>query len=376
MSVVLNELKLYNFRNHKSFLLRQPKRIVIIIGKNAAGKTNIIEALQLVSKLDSFRKPKWQTVITTGEDIASIEGSFIQNERNLAIKVDFEENTRSYFLNEKKKNRNTIKGLVPAVLFTPDDLVLVKAPSEARRNLVDELGEQLSQTYSQISTDYHKIVKQRNSVLKEQHERVVDPLIQESWDENLIKVGSLLFIHRVRLYKKLVDKASVFYQKLSENEELTSIYRPSFSTENTVFTDAELITLDKNDVEELLRCTLKRIQSEELARAKSLVGPHRDEITFFINNYEARQQSSQGQQRSIALALKLAELALIQEINGNQPLLLLDDVLSELDENRRTALIEALDGQLQTIITATDLHGFDESVLKNAQIINLDERAI
>lgn len=376
MSVVLNKLKLYNFRNHRSFTLIKPKKTVIIIGKNAAGKTNIIEAVQLISRITSFRNPKWQTVVTIGEDIACIQAEFSQNERVLDITMDIQKGKRSYSLNNKKKNKNTIIGLIPAVLFIPDDLSLVKNSSETRRNLIDGLGEQLSSTYRKITTDYQKIIKQRNNILKKQREQGLCSLVQESWDESLIQVGALLFTHRVRLYKKLLEKTIFYYHELSQNEELTGVYIPSFSVLGTTHTNSGLTELTKDAVEALLRRTLEELRLEEWGRAKSLVGPHRDEILFFIDGYEVRQYASQGQQRSIALALKLAELALIQEIGGNQALLLLDDVMSELDEKRRAALIKIIDGELQTFITATDLNYFDEELIKNAQIINLDEKSI
>jgi DNA replication and repair protein RecF len=372
MSVVLNKLTLYNFRNHSSFVLDQPKKTVIIIGRNAAGKTNIVEAVQLISRMDSFRHPKWPTVVKSGEDVSFIQADFSQNERLLTIKMDIQEGRRSYSLNDKKRNRSSMMGLVPAVLFVPDDLSLIKESSEARRNLIDELGEQLSPTYRKITADYQKIVKQRNSLLKEQKENGVCSLVQESWDDNLIQIGALLFTHRLRLYKKILDKATLYYQELSQGEELTGVYIPSFFSRRNHTTITELTDLTKEVVEELLRQTLEEVRTEEWSRAKTLVGPHRDEILFFIDKYEVRQYGSQGQQRSIALSLKLAELAVVQEISGNQPLLLLDDVMSELDERRRTALIKVIDGDLQTFITATDLSCFNETVLKNAQIINLD----
>jgi DNA replication and repair protein RecF len=374
MSVILEELRLCNFRNHTSFSLKNPERIVIIIGHNAAGKTNIIEAIQLVSMMESFRNPRWQTVVTNGEENAAIQASFLQEGRLLDIQLNIQGGKRFYSCNDKNKKQNMIKGLIPAVLFIPDDLSLVKGSAEARRGLLDNLGQQLSSTYLKILTDYHKIVRQRTLILKEQRQAPSYSLVQESWDENLIHTGALLFTHRVRLYKRLLDKARVLYQEISSSEDFTSNYNPSFHRLGVEYSDDELLALDKTEVEGYLRQTAEIVRSEEWARAKSLVGPHRDEIIFFINGCEARQFASQGQQRSITLALKLAELALIQEIKERQPLLLLDDVMSELDENRRDALIKVLDGRTQTFITATDLSCFDERLLKNAQIIDLDAR--
>jgi DNA replication and repair protein RecF len=175
----------------------------------------------------------------------------------------------------------------------------------------------------------------------------------------------------MRLYRRLIEKTTDIYQQLSKGEDLSSSYHPSFSEYSGEYTDDELLALTKNEVEELLRERLKIVRHEEKVRGKSLVGPHRDEFVVAINKYNARQYGSQGQQRTIALALKLAQLAVIRDISDKQPLLLLDDVMSELDEQRRTALINAIDGRTQTFITATDLSCFNEAMLKNAKIINL-----
>jgi DNA replication and repair protein RecF len=243
-----------------------------------------------------------------------------------------------------------------------------------RRRLLDDIGQQLSPTYSNLLSEYQKTVRQRNAILKEQREEkdnIARLPLWESWDDNLISLGSSLFVHRMRLYKRLMDKSAAIYQQLSINELLTSGYIPSFSRLGVQYADEELINMDKKEVKNLLRRTTELIYDEEWARGKTLVGPHRDEISFFINGYEARGFGSQGQQRGIALALKLAQLAVIQEISGNQPLLLLDDVMSELDETRRNALITAIQQTTQTIITATDLNCFTQNILENAQVIEL-----
>ena len=390
MSLVIKELRILNFRNHRSFYIHEPRRLIIITGKNATGKTNIIEAVQLVTMLESFRNPTWSSVVRKrNDDPESLESSenpttvralFLQNERSLEIQMDIEEGRRIYTCNGKKKNKLDLIGLVPSVIFIPDDLALVKDSAEVRRKLIDDIGQQLSPTYLRILDDYQKTVKQRNVVLKEYCELRQNTPLLESWDENLIVLGALLFTHRVRLYKRYMEKVAGFYRQFTENEEFSSRYIPSFfglsdNSDPLVpddrYTDDMLVKLQKNEVENHLRDSLEKNREKEYIRQKTLVGPHRDEIMFYINGLEARKYASQGQQRSIALALKLGQLALIREINGNEPILLLDDVMSELDEDRREALIKAIEGQIQTIITATDLSFFSEKLLEHAQIIEL-----
>jgi DNA replication and repair protein RecF len=372
MGVVLKKLELFDFRNHRSFCIDEPKKLIIITGRNATGKTNIIEALQLVSMLESFRNPYWQNVVNNNHEEAIVKAQFLQNERLIDIRMDIKEGKRSYSLNGKKRIRTALQGLIPAVIFVPDDLLLVKASSEVRRKLLDDIGQQLSSTYRNIHNEYQKTVRQRNIILKEQQEGLTSPLILESWDENLICLGTSLFVHRIKLYNRLMSKATEFYTLFSTGEVLEGKYIPSFNCLGEDYTNKDLINMTKEQVFELLYRTREHVRNDEQTRGKTLVGPHRDEIVFFIDTYEARHYGSQGQQRSIALALKLAQLAVVQEISGNQPILLLDDVMSELDEKRRSALVEMLLGQTQTIITATDLSFFNGGLLHEAQIIELE----
>lgn len=366
MSLSLQSLKLKNFRNHQNLVLERLGRMVIIIGPNAAGKTNIIEALQLTSMLESFKSSNWNNLILTGESEGSAEVDFIQNERELNIKVTLNDNKRTYYLNNKSKRTSELHGLVPAVLFTPDDLSLVKDAPEARRRLVDGLGQQLSRTFQQIHKDYTKTVRQRNQILREQRETGRSSLIQESWDNTLISLGALLFTHRLRLFQRLTSEAAVQYQKLTQ-EELTSEYQAAFESKSL----EQLLSMSKEDVELAYQEHLKRVKDEELLRGKTLIGPQRDEIIFKINNRNAREFGSQGQQRSITLALKLASLKLIEEMTGNEPLLLLDDVMSELDILRRQAFLTMIGTNVQVVITATDLQAFETDIIQKATIIQL-----
>lgn len=371
MSVVLKDLELYDFRNHSYFHLKEPQQLIVIIGKNASGKTNIIEAVQLVSMLESFRNPHWSNLIKEGEDKACVKAVFLQNERTLEIQMDVGEGQRTYILNGKKKKKNDLLGLVPAVIFTPDDLGLIKDPSETRRKLIDDIGQQLSSTYAQVLSEYQKTLKQRNTILKEYYDRDNSLPLLESWNENLIILGAMLFTHRVRLFVRYIDKIASFYRRTTFQEELMGSYIPSFQEDDERLSLDVLVDMGKDEVESRLRETLRMIQDKEIIRGKTLVGPHRDEIIFYINGKEARKFASQGQQRSIALALKLGQLTLIKEISGNQPILLLDDVMSELDGQRKELLIKTLDGQIQTIITTTDLACFSQDLLQHAQIIDL-----
>ena len=371
MSVVLRELQLNDFRNHTQFHVTDAQQLILIVGDNATGKTNIIEAIQLVSMMDSFRNPHWSNLIYQGKEKACVMAGFCQNERLLDIQMEVGDGNKTYLLNGKKKRKNDLIGLNPAVVFIPDDLGLIKNSAETRRRLIDDIGQQLSSTYKQVLQDYQKTVKQRNAILKEHYDAgVITPLL-ESWNENLITLGALLFTHRVRLFKRYQEKIGDYYQRITDKESIESFYLPSFLKEDEEMSLLELVDMSKDEVERRLYAHLLELREREYLSARTLIGPHRDEVIFLLDGQDSRRFASQGQQRSIALALKLGQLALIREISGNQPILLLDDVMSELDENRRDMLIKTLDGQIQTIITTTDLSCFTPEIIKGAQIITL-----
>ena len=369
MSLEIKKIEFFNFRNYSKFSLETPKNLMIIVGDNAVGKTNIIEGIQLLTMMDSFRNPSWNEVIIKGEKESRLIIDFNQESRNLTTELVINEGKRTYYLNGKNKRINELQGLIPSVLFTPDDLYIIKSSSEARRNILDTLGSQLSKTYAAIKQDYQKILKQKNSLLKE---KLGSPQTIEAWNQSLIKLGALLFIHRIKLYKRLITQTQEIYANFSDQEKMTAAYIPSFEEYiNSPLSEEELLSLSKEETEELFYQALACVQEEEIIRMKSLIGPHRDDIQFFINGNNARSYGSQGQQRTIALSLKIAEVEIIRQLHECEPVLLLDDVMSELDEQRRKALLQVIKEETKTFITTTNLGYFDKQILKKAQVFHL-----
>jgi DNA replication and repair protein RecF len=361
MSLIIDSVKLCEFRSYQQLDLSIEKDVVIIVGPNAKGKTNIIEALQLVTMLESFRNPAWNDICRRGTDASSV---IIEShwQRDIELKLFIENNNRQYFLNDKKKNKSDLYGLMPSVLFIPDDLLIIKSSAGARRQLIDTLGSQMSKTYVSICQDYNKIVKQKNNLLKEDY---CDKNCLESWNNSLVNVGIQLYNHRRRLFIKLVDAASVIYAGISGGEQLKAEYVPTWRDvaggcdggemdETTLFSEALVVAFE-----------------EERRRMTALIGPHRDDIVFYIDGLDARHFASQGQQRSLVLALKIAEVELLKEIMGYSPVLLLDDVMSELDERRRFAIIDIVREKTQAFITTTNLDYFNRDILDESQIVRL-----
>ena len=355
----IKRLSFRDFRNYPTLELTDLAHLVVVVGDNALGKTNIIEAVQLVSMMDSFRKPSWGDVVRKGAESARVVIEYRLNGCDNSIVLDVCDNARAYQHNEKPKSRRELLGLLPAVLFTPDDLQIVQGPAERRRVCVDDLGCQISRTYVDILHDYTRVVKQKNSLLREDY---VDPYILDSWNRNLVKLGSSLMTHRIALFKRLMERTKAAYHKIAPHEQLTACYVPSWKALN----DDD----DENDNDGLAG-KVEQYRNQELRQKRTLVGPHRDEISFYLNGSDARRFGSQGQQRSIALATKIAEVEVLRDVTGADPILLLDDVMSEIDASRRSMLLDLIDMTTQTLITTTNLGYFDERTLQHAQVIRL-----
>ncbi len=354
----IKRIELTNFRNHPHLVIDDIGRVLIIVGCNAVGKTNIIEALQLLSMHESFRGAKPEEFINKEEkekDSAQICIDIeILNTIN-SKQINYTSSSRTYYYNQKERPSKELLDLLPAVLFTPDDLQIVKGSPERRRDVLDSLGSRLSKTFAQIKSEYNKALRHKNSLLKQEE---VERGLLDSWNINLAKLGMSLSKHRIGLFEQLLEVAASSYLKISGGEELTGSYIISWNT------------IDERKEDDLYT-VLEHIREKEVAAARSLAGPHRDDIQFTINTNDARRFASQGQQRSIALALKIAEIEILRRVSGKNPLLLLDDVMSELDTERRRYFLELIEEAGQTVITTTNLGYFDEGFLENATVVEL-----
>lgn len=378
MSLKITRITLDDYRGYKHLVIEDVSNLGIIIGPNAVGKTNIIEAIQLLTSASSFRKPSWNEVISWGREKATISISIQDEKRELEHRMTARDRERSYEVNGKRKPSSAIQGTLPCILFTPDDLQLVKASSSKRRDAIDSLGVQLSRSYPTLKTDYQQALRQRNILIKEgTHE---GPLF-ESWDQSHAIYGARLFLSRRRLFIRLLNHMKEIYQQIAPTERLDSLYIPSwerFDSNLRQIGDVSDYEMQSNSHEFTLEDTQQKLseysrilEEQEIRRASSLIGPHKDEISFFINGKNARLFASQGQQRTIVLAMKLAAVELVNEITGSEPVLLLDDVMSELDENHRRELMEFIEQGAQTIVTTTNLEYFSQDILDRATVVRV-----
>lgn len=364
----VNSLRLTSFRNYDDREIQPSPGLTVLVGPNATGKTNVIEALQIITSGRSFRRPKWNEVVQWGMDYATLHANISGASSNTAVEMTMKTDaTRSFRLNNTTKRRvSDITGILPCVVFTPKDLNLAKGAADTRRSEIDDLGEQLSKTYGAVRRDYARVIRHRNVLLREWQASDSD---LEPWDVQVASLGSRLLVHRRRLLRRITDHASVAYKDLSQSENLSVGYMDKCGLQTSFLSDE----IEADQAEKAILSSLESRRAEERTRRMTLVGPHRDEITFFIDGNDARAYASQGQQRTIALAWKLAEVQVVDDVVHKKPILLLDDVMSELDESRRRALTGLVQQNIQTFVSTTDVAHFDSTLMSEALIIESKE---
>lgn len=286
--------------------------------------------------------------------------------RDLTVELDVsEDGDRVFKVNGVSKRRLIdVRGIIPSVVFTPDDLRMVKGPAEKRRSAIDSVGQQISPAYGSLRREYERTLRQRNALLKESVGKGL-----EEWTEKVADTGARLTAHRIRLLARLATEASAIHGVMTDGQRLVVEYAGSWG-EGPLPPDP---LQESEPIREKLLAALSRVEAEERARGVTLVGPHRDDVVFSIEGHEARTLASQGQQRTIALSMKLAEVDAIKELASSPPVLLLDDVMSELDESRRSHLTRFVGEWAQTVITATGTHYFTDEILADATVIKVGE---
>lgn len=363
----ITSLELRDYRNYARWTLEPERALTVLVGPNASGKTNVIEAIQTVATGTSFRSPQWGEVVRWGTTEArvamSAKGGRTHADTELTVEAS---GARIWRVNGCRKRRAAdATRLIPVVAFTPDDLLLVKGPADQRRGSLDQLGEQLSVTYGVLRRDYARVVRQRNALLKDGG----DPSAVSVWDEQLVRLGARLHVHRRRLARRVLQCAAPVYTHLAGGETLDIRFCDRCGIQNSDLA-ADVAC---EHAEDALRAELAKRRDDELSRRVTLAGPHRDDITFLVGGKDARLFASQGQQRTIALAWKWAEVEVIQDVVRRRPILLLDDVMSELDEARRHALTDLVQRDVQTFITTTNTGYFDGALLRAACVVDIRE---
>ncbi|MGF1491485.1 MAG: DNA replication/repair protein RecF [Microcoleaceae cyanobacterium] len=391
----LKTLHLQCFRNYKDqrVVFDAPK--TVLLGDNAQGKTNLLEAVEILSTLKSHRVSRDRDLVLNETAQGKISGELERSlgDVELAVKLRSQGRKTVSLNGETIKRHIDFLSTLNVVQFSSLDLELVRGGPEHRRTWVDRLLVQLEPIYAHILQQYNQVLRQRNALLKQAKTTLNQAKIQSElslfapnadlqpqlpplnrseialWDAQLAATGSRVIRRRDRVVERLAPLAAAWHRSISgSTENLAITYQPNVQ----VTVNSE--TTETSSPENIQQAFLEKIASRAVAeqyQGTSLVGPHRDDVEFIINQTSARQYGSSGQQRTLVLALKLAELQLIEEVVGEPPLLLLDDVLAELDLGRQNQLLETIQDRFQTLITTTHLGAFDAQWLEQTQILSV-----
>jgi len=357
----VKHLTLSNFRNYETVELPLTTGVNLLVGKNGQGKTNLAEAIFFSATLASHRVSGYLPLIRQGESkaIVRVLARFEDRENLLELELNADTPNRARINKSDTPRIRDILGHVNAVIFSPEDLDIVKRDPANRRAFIDELIVQLSPRMSAVYSDYERVLKQRNTLLRTAKNMSASSSglsTLDSWDQSLVKIGSEIIATRFDVAQRLAPYLSDAYAAIADEKNDPSIKLKSSLISNDSETDgtsADLLTGDKTEIEELYRSRLALVRSKEIERGITLVGPHRDDLLLLLGTLPAKGYISHGESWSYALALKLASASLIRkDARAGDPILILDDVFAELDSTRRSRLANLISHNEQVIITA------------------------
>ena len=372
----IKNLALKNFRNYSDIELNFNSNKILIIGKNAQGKTNLLEAIYYLSTLDSLRAKTDNELVKWNTDFCSIKASIKKFDVDIDLEIYINPpNRKKLKVNGLNKNKSSdFISNISTVCFTVNDMLLLRGAPDDRRKWLDIAISQIFPAYIERLNKYNKIRTQKNNFLKNLKGNInAETSLLDIWNEQLAITGSNIIFIRLNFLHELQKIAAIKHKQISNNENLSLFYNSSVIGDISA---CEKFAYGSEFILENFKNKLNEKKAEEIIRAQSVIGPHRDDVSYFINNTEAKKFASQGQQRTIVLSLKLAELELIKEKINTNAILLLDDVLAELDDLRQNFLLDAIGNETQTIITSVDTLHFKEEYLKNVQIFEIKDNNI
>jgi len=353
----IDSLTIRGFRNYRQQQLQFHPRLNLIIGKNAQGKTNLLESIYYLSVNRSFRTNRDQDLPHWEESTFFIKGIFIKDEFKHSVQTSYSQNNQlKILINDNPVNRYDHLQTFPVVIFSPDDLQIIKDGPSVRRRFINLEASRLNPAYLKELKAYQRVLLQRNHLLKEKHDYCNYKTLLEPWDQSLVSLGSNIIRERIKIINDLEQEADCFFNLMTGGREKLSLKYES--TVRYYYDHAEM----KNNYMQVL---LDK-RSQEIKKGTTTIGPHLDDLKISINGYDTRRYSSQGQKRTAALALKMAEVHLFKKINNECPVILLDDVFSEFDSHRKENLLDFLrDNADQCFIsTAINVDNFGDKLKK------------
>lgn len=363
----IQTLKLQNFRNYDSLELEFNKGINIIYGKNAQGKTNLLESIYVLGITKSHRSSIDNYLIQNDKEFLKISGIIKKN--RFPQKMEF------YLSNQKKlkiDDKSILKvsdyiSRMNIIIFYPEDLEIIKGSPSVRRRFLNLELSQLFSNYYMVLNDYNKLLKMRNDYLKKINNK-------ENYDKNYLNILNTYFVDKAvilfKMRKKFIsllnNKAEEIFKSITGLSGYRIVYNSNVDLEDD----------NKNIIKEIMLERLEKMFKSELKFKATLVGPHRDDFEFYLNDLNLKLYGSQGQQRVAILSMKLAEIAIFKEYTGTTPILLLDDIFSELDSKKKNNLLKYIKNNIQTIITTTDLALINKKIINKAKLIEIEDGKI
>lgn len=347
--MIIDSLKIKNYRNFKEAEIKLNSSLNIFIGDNGQGKTNLMESIYLSSIGRTFRLNSENELINFNENKSSIEVNFTKANYKTQISIELEKNKKKqvYINGVKLDKTSEMIGILNNVIFTPDDLKIIKGSPIERRKFINIDISQIKPKYKYLLNKYKKVCSERNIILKNYCTKKENKDIISIWNDYLVNIGTEIILYRLEYLNNLKKYAKKIYADISGNKEDFDL--------NYMSNIGNIDKLDKENIKKVFYDKIQTNLNQEIQNKITLYGPHKDDIIIKINNKECKYFGSQGQQRSAILAIKLAEIEIIKEEIGEYPILLLDDVLSELDNKRKGFLLNYIN-KIQTFITTTDDH--------------------
>jgi DNA replication and repair protein RecF len=366
----IEHLVLKDYRNYDSLKIEFENKVNVILGENAQGKTNVMESLYVLAMAKSHRTSNDKDLIRWDQEYAKIEGRLQKTYGSIPMQLVISKKGKKAKVNHIEQQKlSQYVGNMNVVMFAPEDLNLVKGSPQIRRRFIDmEIG-QVSPIYLHDMSQYQKILQQRNHYLKMmQIQKKSDEAMLEILTDQFIQVAAKIVLKRFEFIHLLEKWAKPIHTGISRGLETLKIeYKPSVD----VSEEQEL-----SKMVERFESKFADVRKREVDRGVTLFGPHRDDLLFYVNDRDVQTFGSQGQQRTTALSIKLAEIELIHSEIKEYPILLLDDVLSELDDYRQSHLLNTIQGKVQTFVTTTSVEGIDHQTLKEAATFTVEKGAI
>ena len=372
----IKTLKLLYFRNYLSLNIEVHPSLNVLVGDNANGKTNIIESIFCLALGKSYRTKSDSECIMFGEGAAAMSCVLEKNDKTLDIMLGINNKGKSAKIAGLKKTKLTdFVGELNVVLFSPEDLQIIKGSPSLRREFINREFYQFSRIYHKYYLLYQHLLKQRNSYLKDMRKNPKDELslaYLETITSQLVKIAMYITKERALFIKNLSKLAQKNMLNISNHKEDLELKYKSSILDMLNINSVE----DKDFNEENIIKKIMDKSYDDIMRGSTRIGPHHDDLEFFINKLDAKMYASQGQQRSIVLSLKLSEIDYLKSKTGSYPILLLDDVLSELDRNRQLKLLDAINENVQTFITTPSISDIKEDLLKKAKVFKINNGTI